>query len=176
MVGLFLGALSLTCYGLLALTRPIPTNGPMATARSSALPLPNPYVVELLGQELAWHFRHPGPDGVFKTLDDQLAGDSLRVPAEHAVTLRFQSADFVYTWALPALGAEQIAVPGMTFEVALPPLPTGRYDFLGTPFCGRDHSRLSGQLIAVPRHESLAGTAASSSIPSIPAGFRPALK
>jgi heme/copper-type cytochrome/quinol oxidase subunit 2 len=175
-VALFVATLSVTSYGLMATTSPTPGNSSLAKGHATAVPLPNPYVVELLGKELAWHYRHPVPDGPFQTLDDPLDRDSLKVPAEHAVTLRFQSADFVYTWSLPALGAEQIAVPGMTFEVALPPLPAGRYDFLGTPFCGRDHSRLSGQLIAIPRDQSLVRTANSTKIPTLTAGLRPASK
>lgn len=176
MVALFVAALGLTCCGLMATTRhnALLRNEPPTTAHSAPVPLPNPYVVELLGRELSWHYRLPGSNGAFRTLVDPLEGGSLKVPAEHAVTLRFQSADFVYTWALPALDAEQIAVPGLTFEVTLPPLPEGRYDFLGTPFCGRDHSRLSGQLISVARDQFLARSADASTVPQISAGFRPA--
>ncbi|MDX1968558.1 MAG: hypothetical protein SFV23_15380 [Planctomycetaceae bacterium] len=149
MLGLMTAVLGLTAWAFESMTRPVGVSE-MTAAASNRRALPEPYIVEVRGSNLRWRFQHPGPDGVPATADDRIVDDRLLLPAEHAVRLRFQSDDYLYTWSLPVTGAEQIAVPGLTFEVALPPLASGCWNYHGNPFCGGDHTRLSGVLTVVP--------------------------
>jgi heme/copper-type cytochrome/quinol oxidase subunit 2 len=131
--------------------------GPNANAISSVpLPnssLPNPLVVTWCGTKMTWEIcyndsDHLGDHSIIRHPDRLLT-----LPADHPVTLRFESRDYVYTWAAPALSAQQIAVPQLHFEITLPPLPPGPVEFVGNQFCGGDHTRLSGVIHVVTKDE-----------------------
>ncbi len=148
--------LGLTACGVMAmdgdseLLEASPDTARVATPSAVLTPLPEPYEVELIGERFAWRMRHPGRDHVLGSSDDWLTDGRFILPADHPVTIRLTSLDYVYTWGLPAKGAEQIAVPGMRFEVALPPLSVGRWTYEGSPFCGGEHSRLAGAFDLLP--------------------------
>lgn len=140
----------MTIDGDIARREPSPVAARLATPSAVATPLPAPYVVELIGERFAWRMRHPGPDHVLGSTDDWVTDRWFILPADHPVTIRLTSRDYVYTWGLPAAGVEQIAVPEMRFEVTLPPLSVGRWTYKGSPFCGGDHSRLTGAFDLLP--------------------------
>ena len=103
-------------------------------------------VIEVTGDEFNWYFRYPGPDGVLDTSDDRHSVQDLFLPDNSKVNLKLKSNDYVYSFALPELGLEEIAVPGLSFELQF---HTGDEQTLllrGDQFCGFSHETLIGKV------------------------------
>jgi cytochrome c oxidase subunit 2 len=108
-------------------------------------------VIRVEGREFQWRFRFPGDDRRFDTADDRIAVRELHLPAGVPIELRFVSRDYVYTFALPELDLEQIAVPEMLFVANLPAASVGRFKQVGDRMCGYDHEGLNGEVVIEPR-------------------------
>ena len=106
-----------------------------------------PLVVELCGQNLRWTIRYPGIDRRLHTEDDLTTTGTLHLPSDCQVKIQLRSTDFLYSFGVPSLHLQQIAVPNLTFELVLDPLDPGELNFTGDQFCGGTHERLSGQII-----------------------------
>lgn len=98
------------------------------------------------GDNYSWHFQYPGQDGVLGTEDDQYSRQDLLLPAGAEVTLKLNSNDYLYSFALPAIGLKEIAVPGLDFELNFQSGPTRVMDLLGDQFCGFSHDSLNGRV------------------------------
>jgi len=108
-------------------------------------------VIRVEGREFQWSFRFPGDDRRFDTADDRVAVRELHLPAGGPIELRFVSSDYVYTFALPELALEQIAVPEMLFVATLNAAPAGRFVQIGDRMCGYDHEGLNGEVVIEAR-------------------------
>ena len=106
-----------------------------------------PLVVELCGHNLRWTIRYPGIDRKLHTEDDLTTTGSLHLPSNCQVKIQLRSTDFLYSFGVPSLQLQQIAVPDLTFEVVLVPLKPGELNYTGDQFCGGTHELLSGQII-----------------------------
>lgn len=101
-----------------------------------------------VGQDRRWHFILPGPDGVIGSDDDVRIGAQLGVPANRRVRMRFESRDYVYVFLQPALGINEVAVPGILAEAEFEMPAEGRFEFRSTPLCGfRFHEEDPPQII-----------------------------
>ena len=107
--------------------------------------------VEVTGREFRWHIRYPGPDGRLGTADDIRVLGDLHLPAHTKVTVRLTSEDYVYTFALPHIGAKEIAVPEMFFSIAFETDSSGVFEVLGDQLCGYAHKDLIASLIVQNR-------------------------
>ena len=67
----------------------------------------------MTGRASRWWIRYPGPDGQFGTADDLAARDDLHVPAGFDLRLVLRSDDYIYVFAVPALGLNEVAIPGL---------------------------------------------------------------
>ena len=103
-------------------------------------------VVEVTGDEFNWYFRYPGPDGVLGTGDDRHSVQDLFLPANSAVDLKLKSNDYLYSFALPDLGMEEIAVPGLDFGLQFTTQNERTLELLGHQFCGFAHESLIGKV------------------------------
>ena len=72
-----------------------------------------PTTILMTGRASRWWIRYPGPDGQFGTEDDLAARDNLHVPAGFDLHLVLRSDDYVYVFSVPALGLNEVAVPGL---------------------------------------------------------------
>ena len=106
-----------------------------------------PLEIEITGEDCRWNVRYPGPDGRLGTPDDRRGGPDLHLPVDVPARVRLHSNDFVYTFALPDLGLQEIAVPELEFVLALRPDAAGRYRLRGDPMCGRTYPDLQGVLV-----------------------------
>ncbi len=103
-------------------------------------------VVEVTGDEFNWYFRYPGPDGELGTGDDRHSVQDLYVPANSRVDLNLKSKDYLYTFALPDLGLQEIAVPGLDFGLQFVTGDEETMQLLGDQMCGFAHETLIGKV------------------------------
>jgi len=95
--------------------------------------------VRVIGQQWAWTFVHPGPDGELDTPDDIELNDELHL--EDGVTYHYQlqSRDVLHSFSIPAFRLKQDAVPGRTITGWFTPNRVGEYDFQCAEMCGVGH-------------------------------------
>ena len=103
-------------------------------------------VVEVTGDEFNWYFRYPGPDGELGTADDRHSVQDLYLPANSRVDLNLKSKDYVYTFALPDLDLQEIAVPGLDFSLQFSTSDEETLQLLGDQMCGFAHETLIGKV------------------------------
>jgi len=111
---------------------------------------PLAFRVEVTGQQWAWNFRYPGADGVFNTPDDIVTLNDLRVPVDRPVYLQLTSKDVVHSLYLPNFRTKIDAIPGMTTRLWFQATEPGRYEIACAQFCGVNHYKMRGLLIARP--------------------------
>ena len=113
----------------------------------------NPLSLRMTGCEFQWQLRYPGQDGLFDTADDITAVRHLHLPAESTVRLQLQSCDVLYTFAAPAIGLNELAVPGTSYVLELRTGAPGELDFRGDQLCGFQHEQLSGRIVIHSRDD-----------------------
>jgi heme/copper-type cytochrome/quinol oxidase subunit 2 len=119
----------------------------MVDAAETLPRLPDPFAIEITGNNNRWYVRYPGR-GARPLLD-------LHAPQGAKIVLILKSTDYVYTLAFPELGLKEIAVPGREFRLALGSANAGRFDLVGDQLCGDAHPELQGQMVVEPAERFL---------------------
>ena len=132
-------------------------------------------VVEVTGEQFAWNFRYPGPDGQFGRLNPELidlqnnplgidptdpasGDDFIRVnqmylPVDRGARVRLRAKDVIHSFSLPHFRVKQDAVPGMEIESWFIPTRTGEFEIVCNQLCGLGHYRMRGFLTVVTETE-----------------------
>lgn len=128
---------------------------------------PDALKVEVVGQQFAWVFRYPGPDGKFgktepKEINDQdnplglVANDAdgkddiisrgrMVVPLNRPVQLILRSKDVTHSFFVPSLRFKQDMVPGMNISsVHFTANKIGEYEIACAELCGLGHYKMRG--------------------------------
>jgi len=100
--------------------------------------------VQVLGKQFEWHFRYPGPDRKFGTLDDLVSPFHLHVPTDRDVIVHLQTLDVLHSFWLPNVRLKQDLVPGMTIQQWFKILKTGDYEVVCAELCGEGHTKMRG--------------------------------
>jgi len=118
--------------------------------------------IEVWGEQFAWSFRYPGPDGKFgkaqpalmadgtgNTLGldrekDQVAKDdiittTLAVPVNHPIELMMRSKDVTHSFFVRELRLKQDLVPGMEIPIHFTANKVGKYEIACAELCGMGH-------------------------------------
>jgi cytochrome c oxidase subunit II len=103
--------------------------------------------VRVIGQQWAWSFQLPGPDGVFDTADDIRTVGELHVAMNTTYHFDLMSRDVVHSFAVPAFRLKQDAVPGRTITGWFRPNRVGTYDIQCTQMCGIGHALMAGRIV-----------------------------
>ncbi len=135
---------------------------------------PDPFVVEVTGEQFAWAIRYPGKDGKLGRTDPRLITDDnplgidktdpaskddiffpagqgeLRLPLNRPVLLLLRSKDTLHSFYFPAARIKMDAVPGMTTRIWFTPKVAGRYEFVCAELCGLGHYRMRGEVVVEP--------------------------
>jgi cytochrome c oxidase subunit 2 len=127
----------------------------------------NATIIQVTGEQFAWNFHYPGPDGQFGRTDNKLItgtnpigldkddpaakDDVLSIGVMHApvgkpVRVRLRSKDVIHSFFLPNFRMKQDAVPGMGIEVWFTPTQAGQYEIACAELCGLGHYRMKGAL------------------------------
>ncbi len=125
---------------------------------------PGALQIEVTGQQFAWNFRYPGPDGKFGRLDPNLVSAStgnplglvpddpagkddvvvpvMAVPVNREVELLIRSQDVTHSFFVRELRLKQDAVPGMLIRIHFTPTQVGQYEIACAELCGLGHYRM----------------------------------
>ncbi len=100
--------------------------------------------IHVVGKQWMWHVRHP---------NGRREINELHVPTDRPIRLTLSSEDVVHSFYVPAFRVKQDAVPGrftsMWFEATEP----GEYHLFCAEYCGTDHSRMIGRVVALAPSE-----------------------
>jgi cytochrome c oxidase subunit 2 len=103
--------------------------------------------VRVIGQQWAWSFQQPGPDGVLDTPDDIRTVGEMHVVVNTTYHFELLSRDVVHSFAIPAFRLKQDALPGRTISGWFRPNRVGTYDIQCTQMCGIGHAMMAGRII-----------------------------
>lgn len=97
--------------------------------------------IDVIAKQWMWKAQHPG---------GQREIDRLHVPVGEPVRLTMISQDVIHSFYVPALRVKQDVLPdrytSLWFEIDRP----GRYALRCAEFCGTAHSRMTGEVVALP--------------------------
>ena len=126
--------------------------------------------VQAMGQQFAFYFRYPGPDGKFGPVhvdkidpsianyfglnrtsdatsrDDVVTASSLILPVNRPVELLLLSQDVIHGFYVRELRIQQDMVPGMEIPVHFTATKIGKYEIVCTQLCGTGHYRMRAYL------------------------------
>ena len=109
--------------------------------------LPEPEeTVRVIGQQWAWTFIHPGPDGELDTEDDIPKVDELHVREGTVYHFKLESKDVVHSFSVPVFRLKQDAVPGREITGWFEPNRPGEYDIQCAEMCGIGHGLMVAKL------------------------------
>jgi len=137
---------------------------------------PGAMQVEIWGQQFAWYFRYPGPDGKFgsthvEKVDDATANylgldrdhdadskddivtSTLAIPVNREVQIFLRSKDVTHSFFVRELRIKQDLVPGMIIPIHFTATQTGRYEIACAELCGLGHYRMRAFLQVVTEED-----------------------
>ncbi len=137
--------------------------------------LPEPQqVVRAIGQQWAWTFEHPGPDGKLDTDDDIAVVNELHVQKDTLYHVYMESLDVLHNFSVPVFRLKQDVIPGRvitgwfkTNEV------TGEFSIQCAEICGIGHGLMGARIFIETPEQHAAWIAGNSSISLVSAGTPP---
>jgi cytochrome c oxidase subunit II len=117
---------------------------------------PADVTVRVIGQQWAWSFQEPGPDGVLDTADDIRTVGEMHVVVNTTYHFELLSRDVVHSFAVPAFRLKQDALPGRTITGWFCPNRVGTYDIQCTQMCGIGHALMAGRIIVETQQDHAA--------------------
>ena len=126
---------------------------------------PGAMQIEVWGQQFAWYFRYPGPDGKFGPVHVEKVDDSmgnflgldrdhdaaskddivtatLAFPVNREIQLILRSKDVTHSFFVRELRMKQDLVPGMEIPIHFTATKTGRYELACAELCGLGHYKM----------------------------------
>jgi cytochrome c oxidase subunit 2 len=98
----------------------------------------------VVGKQWMWHVQHP---------TGQREINELHVPIDTPVKLTMASEDVIHSFYIPAFRVKNDVIPGryttMTFEAT----KAGEYHLFCAEYCGTEHSRMIGRVVALTQDE-----------------------
>jgi cytochrome c oxidase subunit 2 len=121
--------------------------------------------VEVWGQQFAWYFRYPGPDGKFGPVHvekvddatgnflgldrdhdpdskDDIVTATLGIPVNQPVELILRSKDVTHSFFVRELRLKQDLVPGMEIPIHFTATRVGTYEIACAELCGLGHYKM----------------------------------
>ncbi len=106
-----------------------------------------PYeTVRVIGQQWAWSFVHPGPDGQLDTADDIKTVDELHIEANKPYIYELHARDVLHSFSIPVFRLKQDAIPGRVIKGWFQATGTGLYDIQCAEICGIGHGVMFGRI------------------------------
>lgn len=107
---------------------------------------PTEETVRVIGQQWAWTFVHPGPDGQLDTDDDIRTVDDLYVQVNRTYRFELHSRDVLHSFSVPVFRLKQDAVPGRMIAGWFTPTLTGTFDIQCAEICGLGHGYMPARI------------------------------
>jgi cytochrome c oxidase subunit 2 len=96
--------------------------------------------VDVVGKQWMWKIQHP---------EGQREINELHVPVGQVVKLVLASEDVIHSFYLPAFRIKQDVVPGRFTTEWFKATKPGTYHIFCAEYCGKDHSRMRGQVVVM---------------------------
>jgi len=110
--------------------------------------LPEPYrVVNVVAQQWAWTFVHPGPDETIDTADDVATVNELHVEVGKVYHVKLSSRDVLHSFSVPVFRLKQDIIPGRVITAWFEATATGTYDIQCTEICGIGHALMPARIV-----------------------------
>jgi cytochrome c oxidase subunit 2 len=103
--------------------------------------------VRVIGQQWAWTFVHPGPDGKLDTADDVATVDELHLKLNTTYHYKLQARDVLHSFSVPAFRLKHDAIPGREITGWFKTTRAGSYDIQCAEICGIGHGIMGARLI-----------------------------
>jgi cytochrome c oxidase subunit 2 len=103
--------------------------------------------VRVIGQQWAWSFDHPGPDGQLDTPDDIRTVDDLHVQVGKLYHFKLVSKDVLHSFSVPVFRLKQDVIPGREIVGWFEPTKTGTYDIQCAEICGIGHALMPARIV-----------------------------
>ncbi|HVU25836.1 MAG TPA: cytochrome c oxidase subunit II [Opitutus sp.] len=103
-------------------------------------PPENATEINVVGRQWMWDIRQPNGRREF---------DELHVPIDTPVRLLLSSEDVIHSFFVPAFRVKQDVVPGKIVSTWFEATKPGSYRIYCTQYCGTDHARMTGRVIAM---------------------------
>jgi cytochrome c oxidase subunit 2 len=110
--------------------------------------------IRVTGQQWAWTFQHPGPDGQLDKGDDDIyLVDELHLKVDTVYHFKLESTDVLHSFSIPAFRIKQDSVPGRTITGWFEPTLVGEYDIQCAEMCGIGHGLMKGRVYVHAENE-----------------------
>jgi cytochrome c oxidase subunit 2 len=100
--------------------------------------------VYVVGKQWMWKFEHP--NGVREL-------DELHVPVGQPIRLVMTSQDVIHSFFVPAFRIKQDVIPGRYVYEWFQATRPGKYHLFCTQYCGLDHARMRGRIVALSKQD-----------------------
>ena len=112
--------------------------------------------IRVIGQQWAWTFQHPGPDGKIDTADDIALVDELHLQEGVLYHYLLESRDVLHNFSVPVFRLKQDAIPGRTITGWFKPTITGEYLIQCAEICGIGHGIMGARIFLETEEQHLA--------------------
>lgn len=105
--------------------------------------------IEVVGQQWAWKFTHPGLDNKLYTIDDIHTVDELHLENNKVYKFILKADDVVHSFSIPVFRLKQDAVPGRAISGWMKPIvlsPEEGFDIQCAEMCGIGHGVMGAKL------------------------------
>ena len=102
--------------------------------------------VRVIGQQWAWAFVHPGPDGKIDTPDDIRTVNELHVEVGKTYHFKLESKDVLHSFSVPVFRLKQDTIPGRVITGWFKPEQTGEHDIQCAEMCGIGHGIMGARI------------------------------
>ncbi|MGH0034556.1 MAG: cytochrome c oxidase subunit II [Myxococcota bacterium] len=102
--------------------------------------------VRVIGQQWAWTFQHPGPDGQLDTADDIATVNELHLEVDKLYHYKLESKDVLHNFSVPVFRLKQDAIPGRVITGWFEPNRVGEYDLQCAEICGVGHGLMGARI------------------------------
>jgi len=102
--------------------------------------------IRVTGQQWAWTFTQPGPDGLLDTADDIRTSDDLHVEVDKTYHFKLEATDVLHSFSVPVFRLKQDSVPGRTITGWFKPTKAGDFDIQCAEICGIGHGIMAARL------------------------------
>jgi cytochrome c oxidase subunit 2 len=102
--------------------------------------------VRVIGQQWAWTFVHPGPDGAIDTADDIAKVNELHLQVNTLYHYKLEAKDVLHNFSVPVFRLKQDAIPGRVITGWFEPTLTGSFDIQCAEICGIGHGLMGARV------------------------------
>ena len=108
---------------------------------------PAEQTIRVIGQQWAWSFVQPGPDGKLGTSDDIKTVDDLHIRVDTLYHYKLEARDVLHSFSVPVFRLKQDAIPGRVITGWFEATKTGTYDIQCAEICGIGHGVMAGRIV-----------------------------